>query len=362
MAASMRRASPWVLIALWALAGCGGGRTTDAAITDASDSSDSDAVEPTDIGLDAVVGHPDAGPSCVRGDFPDVWLRDPPPLPTYSNGVCPVLHAGQTADTSRNDNFLSGGHSRAFYLLVPSYYSPDHPLPMVVGWHWLAGNASQLIHEGEIEQAVEQMGFIAVIPEALRDADGGLLTYGFDWPFIETAGQEPELQFFDDMLACVTQQYRVDPRQIHGVGVSAGALWLTLLSTTTHVNHLASVASLSGGLGQQPHVLSMHFAAQDNKFPALVLWGGPTDRLIIDFQQASTLYRDALRCDHHFVVQCVHDAGHAVPPLPVPDGGTRFSLIWQFMLDHPYGLGPDQSPYLDGGLPSSLPAWCGIVP
>ena len=342
-----------------ALVACGGGNhPLDVAPVDATD-----AATPTDIGFDAVIPDADAAPFCVRSDLPPTtWLRDPPVLPSYSHGTCPVLRAGQTADTSLNDNFSTSTQNRAFYLLVPSYYSPDHPLPMVIGWHWLAGNASQLIHEGQIEAAVEQMGFIAVIPEALHNPDGGILTYGFDWPFLETAGQPAELTFFDDMLACVTQQYRVDPRRIHGVGVSAGALWLTYLSTTTHVNYLASIASLSGGLGQEPHILNMRFAPQDNKFPALVLWGGPTDHFVINFEQASEMYRDALRCDHHFVMQCIHDAGHAVPPLPYPDGGTRFESIWQFMLDHPYGLGPDQSPYLDGGLPSIMPPWCNVVP
>ncbi len=340
---------------------CSGDRTADSGTSDVvTNDGSADVPEPTDIGMDAVV---DAGPSCTRSEFPpDVWLRDPPPLPDYSNGTCPVLRAGPTADLARNDNFMSGTDARSFYVLVPSWYTGDRPLPMIVGWHWLAGNAGQFIREGEMERAVEQLGFIAVVPEALRDADGGALTYGFDWPFIERGGQEPELRFFDDMLACVTRQFRVDPRRIHAAGVSAGGLWLTFLSTTPRVNHLASIASLSGGLGQQRGVLAMHYEPQDNKFPALVLWGGPTDHFIIDFEQASMLYRDALRCDHHFAVQCIHDAGHAVPPLPVPDGGTRFESIWQFMLDHPYGLGPDQSPYLDGGLPGNLPSWCSVVP
>lgn len=348
-----------VAATLGPLAGCGGGSTPD---TTAVDATSEDTVEPTDIGIDRVT-RPDAGPSCVRDPMPPtVWLRDPPPMPTYSNGACPALNGGPTAAVGHNTNFRSGTDSRGFYLLVPSYYTPDHPLPLFFGWHWLAGNAADLIREGQLEQAVEQMGFIAVIPDALRNADGGGLTYGFNWPFIEQAGQEPELVFFDDMLACVTQQYRVDARRVHALGVSAGALWLTHLSGTPRVNHLASIATLSGGLGQQPHVLSMMFTPQDNKFPALVLWGGPTDMFIINFQQASTLYRDALRCDHHYTVQCIHDAGHSVPTLPVPDGGSRFQGIWQFMLDHPYGLGPDQSPYFDGGVPSTLPPWCSVVP
>ena len=319
-----------------------------------------DASDLTDLGPSVLDG--DAGPSCVRGPLPDVWLRDPPPLPSYSRGVCPVLRGGPSRSVSRNDGFATGTQSRAFYLLVPSWYAPDRAMPMVLAWHWLAGDATQMIAEAQLEAAVEQLGFIAVVPEALRDADSGMFTYAFDWPFAEAPGQEPELQFFDDLLACVTSQYNVDRRRIHAFGVSAGALWLTFLTTTPRVDHLASTVTVSGGLGQQRNVLALRYVPQDNKFPAIVLWGGPQDRFLIDFERASTLYRDELRCDHHFVIQCVHDAGHAVPAIDMPDGGTRFGGFWQFLFDHPYGLGPDQSPYLDGGLPGTLPTWCSTVP
>ena len=107
----------------------------------------------------------------------------------------------------------------------------------------------------------------------------------------------------------------------------------------------------------------MDYVAQPNKFPALVLWGGPTDFLGVDFQKASMAYRDALRKDGHFVLQCVHTAGHAMPPVDEPtDGGTKFAMLWQFMLDHPYGLPPGTSPYKSSGTPSVFPSWCSLVP
>lgn len=335
-----------------------GEAAAEAPLEAGNDDASTDAT--TDATLD-VVSRRDTGAVCTRTDAAmDGWLRDPPPLPSYSGGSCPMLRGGPTAAGALNAGFRTGSQSRAFYLLVPRDYSPTRRYPVLFSWHWLAGSAQQMIREGQLEEAVNQLGIIAVVPEALSN-DAGLV-FGFDWPFIEADGQAAELQFFDDMLACVTRQYSVDPRRIHAAGVSAGGLWLTYLSTTPRVNWLASIASLSGGLGQMDPFVSLQWAAQDNKYAALVLWGGPNDHFVLDFQAASQRYRDNLRCDHHFVVQCVHDAGHAVPPLPVPDGGTRFGAIWQFLLDHPYGMGPDQSPYLDGGLPSSMPPWCNIVP
>jgi hypothetical protein len=207
------------------------------------------------------------------------------------------------------------------------------------------------------------MKFLAIVPEELQDASGKK-TYQMDWPFVETWGAAAEQTFVTDLLACVSTQYKVDPARVYGIGVSAGALWATYLSTTPTVKHFAAIESLSGGLGADPvGVWKMDYRAQPNKFPALVLWGGSSDFLGVDFQKASQSYRDALRKDDHFVVQCVHNAGHAIPPVPAPtNGDTKFHMLWQFMLDHPYGLPPGTSPYKGKPLPSVFPSWCSIVP
>jgi hypothetical protein len=205
------------------------------------------------------------------------------------------------------------------------------------------------------------MNFIAVLPDDLKGADGKKV-YRFDWPFAETWGAPKELAFFDDLLACVDHELQIDHRRVYGVGVSAGGLWVTYLSTTSHVQWLAAVESLSGGLGEEPVLFKMEFKPQPNKFAALVLWGGPTDWLGLSFEQASKKYRDALRADGHFVMECVHDKGHAMPPITPPsDGTTKFKPLWEFMLDHPYGLPAGASPYLKTGLPPDMPSWCKIA-
>lgn len=287
--------------------------------------------------------------------------RDPPPLPRYSHGMCPRLVGAPTSDAAVNMGFRTGSQRRNFRLVVPRSYDGTSDWPVLFAYHWLNASSNSFVRTGELESATEEMRFIAVVPDRLEN-DRGDRTYLFDWPFVETWGAEAELTFFDDLLACVGTQYRVDRRRVHAVGVSAGALWVTYLSTTPRVNHLASVESLSGGLGEQPPVWSMEWRPQPNKFPAIVLWGGASDWLGLSFDQASRRYRDALVRDRHFVVQCVHSMGHMVPPVDrPPEGGTRFRGLWQFLLDHPYGLAPGASPYLTAGLPRSLPPWCSIV-
>lgn len=289
-------------------------------------------------------------------------VRSPPPVRPYSGGACPAIVGGQTAETSLNVDFISSGDRRRFRLVVPSSYDGTSAWPLLFLWHWLNASSESFVRDGEITSAAEEMRFLAVLPDELEDARGNK-AYLFDWPFAESWGAEKELVFFDDLLACVSEQYRVDPRRVYANGVSAGGLWVTYLSTTERALYLAAVETLSGGLGEIPAASwRMEFAPQENKFPALVLWGGTNDRLGVDFGRASMRYRDALVADGHFVVTCTHDAGHAMPPIPRPaDGGTRFRAMWDFLLSHPYGLEPGASPYRATGLSSDFPPWCRIA-
>ncbi len=312
-----------------------------------------------DTAPDAVVD--DVAPDAPRMRVvPTEWPRTPPAFPTYSRGRCPTLRGGNTLDTTLNGDFASGTHSRRFRLVVPPGYDPagTDRWPVVFAWHWLAGNSEEMIREGEIFTSAERQHMLVVVPDQL--VVNGQQVNGFVWPFIDPTMAEPELRFFDDMLACVSQQYRVDPARVHGLGVSAGALWLTYLSTTSRAQHFASAAILSGGLGEALGAWQMSYVPQPNKFPALVLWGGARDRLVIDFDAASKRLRDALIDDGHFVLTCTHDMGHAIPPFMPPPGESRFTFLWDFFARHPYGLPPATSPYLREGLPASSPSWCSI--
>ena len=242
---------------------------------------------------------------------------------------------------------------REFLVIVPEDMQADEKLPVIFLWHWLGGEAKDFYTKGDVQNAVNQKRFIAVIPEARSDVL-------FKWPFtvLDSAeALEAEFIFFDDMLSCVNEQFGVDKDCVSSTGVSAGALFTSQLAGGRG-DRLSSFMSLSGGTGG---LTVKPWTEPQHKLPAMVLWGGPNDFCVaVNFQDTSHDLEMNLEKNGHFVLECVHNCNHSTPPFPVPEGMTAFAPLWDFVLDHPYWLAPGDSPYLNGGLPDSMPDWCAI--
>ncbi len=279
------------------------------------------------------------------GDAPPPGATLAPEPPKYSGDACPILVSGH--------NILkSGGADRDFRLVFPTESAPGESLPVIFLWHWLGGSADDFYERGMIQAAVDGQRFIAVIPESKDDIT-------FKWPFDATqsgARMQEEFVFFDDMLACVSEQFSVNKECVASAGVSAGALWTSQLAGGRG-QYLSSIVSLSGGTGG----LIKPFPNPEHRMPAIVLWGGPTDTCfsVMNFETASKDLEQNLATRGHFFLECVHNCGHAEPPIDAMDGLTNYGSMWQFVLDHPSWLGAGESPYAKG-LPDIFPSWCGV--
>jgi predicted esterase len=288
-------------------------------------------------------------------------VPDPPSLPAAG---CPTLTPGMNTITS-------SGNQRQFLLVVPESPMPGEPLPVLFMWHWLGGSANSFLTKGEVQTAADQQNFIAVIPVAKGATVFGT-SFNTRWPFdiTQTSGRmNEEFKFFDDMLACVQQQYDINASCVSSVGVSAGALFTAQLAQARS-NRLASFLSLSGGVGA---TIIKGWNGSARKLPGVVLWGGdgPPEMdgnkdilgcsgVGMDFAVASTTLENALISGGHFFIECKHNCGHVEPPLDAPPGESKYAGMWEFALNHPYWLPAGQSPFLTQGLPPSLPSWCGI--
>lgn len=287
---------------------------------------------------------------------------DLPPLPPAG---CPTLVPGMNTITS-------SGEARQFILVTPSTTTlPDETFPVLFMWHWIGGSANSFLTKGQVQAAADDQHFIAVIPV---DKGATIIGTSFNtrWPFdiTQTSGRmNQEFKFFDDMLACVQQQFAVNNQCVSSVGVSAGALFNAQLAQARS-NRLASFISLSGGVGAT-WIKNWNGAAR--KLPAVVLWGGDGAPAMdgnkdilgcagigMDFSVASTSLEDELAADGHFFVECKHNCGHVEPPLEPPAGQSKYAGMWEFALNHPFWLPAGTSPYQTHGLPAAMPSWCGI--
>jgi predicted esterase len=311
-------------------AGASGGSTT------ASDDDPTTEDPPADL--------PPVGLADCRDD-PPPGAAMPPPLPVYA-GECPALVPGVNSIESSNN-------AREFILVTPTDVQPEENLPVIFLWHWLGGDADDFFQQGDVQNAVDQYRFVAVIPSS----KGDLL---FQWPFSildSNAREEEEYRFFDDMLACVAEQFNVAEGCIASAGVSAGALWTGQLASGRGA-WLSSILSLSGGTGG---LAVKPWDGSTHKMPAMVLWGGPMDFCVaVDFNATSLDLEMNLQSEGHFVLECIHNCMHSAPPFDVADGDTAFAPLWKFVISHPYWLQDGDSPYLETGVPDDMPAWCGI--
>ena len=270
----------------------------------------------------------------------------PPPPPTYSGASCPTLVPG-------TNTIVSSGAQREFILVVPDDLRPDESLPLGILWHPLASSADVFLTKGELETAINQDRFLAILPEAKGD-----LSLQWPWLGLDTQARvDEELRFLDDMFACVAQQYNVNLSCVSNGGVSSGGLWAMQVGWQRG-QHFSSLLSVSGGSGDgsvvKPWQSSLH------KMPVLVLWGGAADMCVVfNFTDTSHTLEQELVDDGHFVVECIHNCGHAIPPFDAPEGQSGFAPLWEFVLNHPYWLRDGESPYLDK-MPGNMPAWCGV--
>jgi len=267
--------------------------------------------------------------------------------PAYS-GTCPTIAVAPAFTT-----IVSMGNMRRYLLYQPQPPMMGEKLAVVFVWHYLGSDPIGMAGKIDAQNAANAYRLILVIPESKGDVT-------FKWPFEASEPQariDEELKFFDDMLACTAQSLAIDKDCVSSMGVSAGALFTDQLAHLRS-ERLSSFVSLSGGTGG----LVRNWDHAVHGLPAIVLWGGPNDAFppqfpVLHFDVLSRNLEDALTQDGHFMVECIHNCGHAVPPFSYM---PPLDVVWRFHRDHPFWESKGQSIYLKNGLPKSAPSWCAI--
>jgi hypothetical protein len=269
-------------------------------------------------------------------DTPPVPPPPPPPPPGPApiipspSGVCPPLSEGTVTFSP------AGIAPRAARVWMSDAAAQLHG-PLVFYWHADRSTPAEAAYTlGNVIATIRAAGGIVIAPA--HDPQAGDYTW-----YLLSGDVEDDLRVADEALACAMQTVGVDPRHVHSLGMSAGGVQSTRMSFT-RARYLASVATLSGGLFAPAPAYEM----LENKYPAMIVHGGPSDNAFgFDFQAASGRFQTKLAGDGHFTFACNHGRGHVIP-LDAAAG------IWSFFGAHPFGVA---SPYA-GGLPADIPAYC----
>jgi predicted esterase len=148
----------------------------------------------------------------------------------------------------------------------------------------------------------------------------------------------------DQVVACSLQQAQVDPRRIHAIGFSSGALHSMHLALARS-SYIASVVSYSGGVPAG----SLEPQDPTNKVPSLLAYGREgVDNAFIDFNISSRDWYNRFASQGYYILLCDHQGGHAIPEEVVPHA-------LRFFLDHPYRVTPE--PYRET-IPPAYPSFC----
>jgi predicted esterase len=244
---------------------------------------------------------------------------------TPYDGSCPTFVEGE------NTAFQSAGLNRTIQIRLPA-----DPLgaPVVFGWHWLGGTATEIITWLGLNTMVDE-GAIVIAPESSG------LTYEWDYMSVSDS---VDATLFDDLLWCLWEQYQVDDKRIYATGMSAGGLMTTFL-IIARSEQLAAAVPFSGGL------YAHAYQSPAESIPVMLVWGGPSDTYgSFSFDVASQDFSDGLQADGHFVVECEHTGGHTIP-----NGAD--DMAWLFFQDHPKSI--DAEPWISA-LPSELPSYCAL--
>ena len=338
---------PALAIATLGWGSCGQSKKTE----DAGDEEAEDVLEDEDAA-------PDAGPDGGDDVIVDAGDEEAPA------GPCP---GGYVPEDAMNEGFEVAGHSRSFDLILPDGDTTSYgPWPIVFLWHEHELTPADMRDATGVALVAGEADFkfIAVLPQEA----GFTMPEGLGWEMlqVEDPDTNPDVMFFDAMLACIDETYGVDEDRIYTVGFSTGAIMSNLLAVVRN-DVIAASVSYSGSYFSDPaqeKCLAMECTAWPPvdtafKFPTIVTEGGTTDFfdilgiLTLDFHADALATLDYLGAMGHEIIYCPHTEGHVVP------SSVKAAQFARFFLDHPKGTRP--SPYVSG-LPGVFPGVCTYEP
>jgi predicted esterase len=192
----------------------------------------------------------------------------PEPLGGDPSALCPGPYAAAAPSEGLNTSFQSAGQSRSFWLILPPP-SFTGPRPIFVAFNGTGENGMSFSSRAELTEFAAR-GFIVAAPSS--NMNGTVWPIWDDMRMAGNTGPNPDVQYFDELLACLGAHFEVDGNRIYVGGHSAGGIFTNaVLQRRSNVIAGGIVASGIFDLTSPPDL-----GALDPMF-VIVTWGGPDD-------------------------------------------------------------------------------------
>lgn len=200
--------------------------------------------------------------------------------PVASESIASSTRAGDDVESGFYDGaFSHGGEERSFTVYIPPGYDGSDPMPLIVALHGGLGTGKILEEQTRLSKAASANGFIVAYPDGLGRA----------WNAGSCCGDSAEenvddVGFIADLVARLTERYKIDTRRVYGTGFSNGAMMVHRIACD-RPNLFAGIAAVSGG----PMIKSC--AGADTPIAALLIQGTDDSRIPWDGGTVNDSYR-----------------------------------------------------------------------
>jgi polyhydroxybutyrate depolymerase len=255
-----------------------------------------------------------------------------------------------TSLNAQNYSFIHDGLTREYMLHIPSSYTGQTAVPLVIAFHgWNMPPADMETMSG-LSVKADSAGFIVVYPKGT----GSPLA----WNEKETGVDD--IGFISDLIDTLFTNYSIDTLRIYATGISNGGKF-TFITAQLLSRRIAAIGPVCGPMILQQHtperhmpIISFHAIddgaiAYSQETPVLNYWinfnGCSTiSDTILYISRGVTGVRWTAQSDHADVIlYSTSEGGHSWP------GGNQYwstptrvisatNLIWSFFVDHPLDL------------------------
>ncbi len=151
---------------------------------------------------------------------------------------CFVLTQQVSEETILHDELV-----RSYILCLPTSYSSETAVPLVLNLHGYSSNAGQQMVYSDFYNISEEEGFILIHPEGTIDSSGFQFWNSGDISDIDDVG------FISSLIDTVAAQYNINTERVYSMGMSNGGFMSYRLACELS-DKIAAIASVTGSMSE----------------------------------------------------------------------------------------------------------------